>query len=95
MTVRIRIEPAALAPLRRLVDTRRRDALPRDGEAAAAAPEVVTLADGRLELDVWFERLEHAESLLALGGACEVVAPASLRARMAAQARTLAERYRD
>ena len=47
------------------------------------------------ELDVWFERLEHAESLLALGGACEVVEPASLRARMAAQARTLAERYRD
>lgn len=94
-TVRIRIEPAALTPLRRLVDSRRRELLPRDGEQAARADDVVTLPDGRLELDVWFERLDHAETLLALGGACEVVAPAALRERMAAQARALAARYRD
>ncbi len=92
--IRVRVEPTALAALRRLVDARRRDALPRDGEQAAGMEEVVTLADGRLELDAWFERLDHAESLLALGGACEVVAPAELRARMAEQARALAERYR-
>jgi predicted DNA-binding transcriptional regulator YafY len=84
VTVRVRVEAEALGLLRAAVDSRRRDRLPE------RAPDGVR----ELELDVWFERIEHAEwELLGLGGAVEVLAPPELRARMAAQARALARRY--
>jgi len=84
VSVRVRVDAAALDRLRAAVDSRRRDRLPERAPAGASS----------LELDVWFERLEHAEwELLRLGGAVEVLAPAALRARMAAQARAMARRY--
>jgi len=50
--------------------------------------------DGRVEVGLTFERLEHAHAdLLKLGGAVEVTQPPELRARLAATGRELARRY--
>jgi len=82
--VRVRVDAAALGRLRAAVDSRRRDALPRSAPAGVA----------ELELEVWFERLDHAEQeLLALGAAVEVLDPPALRERMARHAAALARRY--
>lgn len=83
--VRVRVAPRALGSLRRLVDTRRRHEIPTAAEDAA----------DWLELEVWFERIEHAESLLSLGADVEVLAPPLLRERIAAAARALTELYAD
>lgn len=83
VAVRVRVAPTALDVLRGAVDSRSRDTLPREASG-----------DEWLELEIRFERLEHAESgLLGLGGAVEVLAPAELRVRMAAHAAALARRY--
>lgn len=90
VSVQVRVAPHALDRLRRVVDSRRRDELPSPPAAGAAD------ADGLawLELEIWFERIEHAEALLGLGGDVEVLAPAALRERMAAHAAALAQTYR-
>jgi predicted DNA-binding transcriptional regulator YafY len=81
--VRVRVAPRALPGLRRLVDTRRRHEIPiAAGDAAA-----------RLELEVWFERIEHAASLLSLGADVEVLDPPELRDRIARTARAVTELY--
>jgi predicted DNA-binding transcriptional regulator YafY len=86
VSVRVRVDAGALELLRGAVDSRHRDALPHHPPAGADV----------LELDVAFERIEHAErGLLGLGGAVEVLAPPELRARIAAHARALAARYAD
>ncbi|HST40075.1 MAG TPA: WYL domain-containing protein, partial [Conexibacter sp.] len=74
-----------------VVDSRRRGLLPT---SAAQAPREARCADGRLELEIWFERIEHAQVLLGLGAAVEVLAPPQLRASLAAHAAELAALYR-
>lgn len=91
VAVRVRVAPAALGALARVVDSRRRALLPASAEEA---PPQARCADGRLELEIWFERLEHAQALLGLGAAVEVLAPPQLRASLAAHAAELAALYR-
>lgn len=91
VTVRVRVQPEALGGLARVVDSRRRGLLPA---SAAEAPREARCADGRLELEIWFERIEHAQVLLGLGAAVEVLAPPQLRASLAAHVAELAALYR-
>jgi predicted DNA-binding transcriptional regulator YafY len=89
--VRVRVAPEALAELRRLVDVRHLAELP---ERAEEAPSQMRTPNGRLELEVRFERLDHARVLLSLAAAVEVLEPPELRSRIAADAAALAELYR-
>ncbi|ADB48480.1 helix-turn-helix transcriptional regulator [Conexibacter woesei] len=83
IAARVRVAPHKLGELRRVVDSRRRDLLPRHADG-----------DEWLELEVWFERIEHAEGgLLGLGAHVEVLAPPELRTRIEAHVATLARRY--
>lgn len=91
VAVQVRVAPEALEELARLVDVRHRELVPRSAEQA---PPSVRLPDGRLELEVRFERLEHAQVLLSLGAAVEVVGPPALRAAVADHAAALADLYR-
>ena len=79
--VRVRVDAAAYPALRRGADPRARDRLPHE------APP-----DG--ELDVPYETQAIAEiELRKLGAGAEALAPAPLRAALAAGARATAERY--
>lgn len=92
VTVRVRVAPQALGALRRVADSRSSAQLPRSVEEALAAGCAVV--GGWPEVEVAFERIEHAQGgLLALGSAVEVLAPAGLRATVAADAAALAGLY--
>jgi predicted DNA-binding transcriptional regulator YafY len=83
--VTVRVRPADLPVLRDAVDWTVRPTVDAGG---------ARVGDGRLELRLPFERLEHAHADLApLGGAVEVVDPPELRARLAATGRGLARRH--
>ncbi|MGA8114096.1 MAG: WYL domain-containing protein [Actinocatenispora sp.] len=80
--VTVRVEPAALPGLRRVV------AVP--GQRMVD----VTVTTGPVELTVPFEGLSWARTaLLGLGSAVEVLSPPELRERMARESRALAARY--
>jgi predicted DNA-binding transcriptional regulator YafY len=82
--VEVRVAVSALWALRSAVDIRARDAVPRCAPDGAEA----------LELTVQFERLAFAEiELRKLGADVEVLAPAELRERMAAEAVRVAALY--
>jgi predicted DNA-binding transcriptional regulator YafY len=71
----VRINADDVSRLRSAVDTRFRDAIDWEGTA---------IADGRREVTVVFERVEHARgAALRLAGCVEVVSPAELRAELA------------
>lgn len=79
--VTVRVAPAALPRLRRLVAVPGQERLP-----------VTSVAD--LEVSVPFEsEAWAATALLGLGGAVEVLAPPALRRRVASEARAAAARY--
>jgi predicted DNA-binding transcriptional regulator YafY len=77
----------------------RRDDLPAlraavDGSVRPTVRVGDAAPDGRIEVVLTFERLDHAHAdLLRLGGAVEVTAPQELRDRLAATGRELAQRY--
>ncbi|HLL66842.1 MAG TPA: WYL domain-containing protein [Micromonosporaceae bacterium] len=80
--VTVRIEPAELPRLRRVVAVSGQDRVD------------VTLTGAPVELTVPFEGERWAAmALLGMGGAVEVLGPPSLRAYMAAQARAMLSRY--
>lgn len=81
--VRLRVDPAALPRLRRLVAV---DGQDRVDTSAVGGPVEVTVP---FEGETW-----ATTCLLGLGGAVEVLAPAHLRARVASEVRSAAERYR-
>ncbi|MEU8515574.1 WYL domain-containing protein [Kitasatospora sp. NPDC048722] len=75
-----------------------RGAAARLGSAAARAAEATGTPepDGRTRAVLPIESLDHAHAaFLALGTDVEVLAPPALRARLAATARALADRYAD
>jgi predicted DNA-binding transcriptional regulator YafY len=83
--VTVRVAPAAVAWVERLGDPVRR---------AGAEPPPQQDPDGWQRRRLVFEKLEYAESaLLGLGAAVEVVAPAELRARVAARAAEISALY--
>ncbi len=66
------------------------------GERRGVFPLPAAQTDEWVEIDISFSFFEEARrSLLALGGAVEVLRPASLRASMADFARQIAKRYPD
>jgi len=85
MDVTLRVAESDIEMLRAAVDSTLRPTVDRPGTPTA---------DGRTELTLTFERIEYAYTdLMPLAGAVEVVAPAELRARLAAAGRELAAVY--
>jgi len=85
MDVTLRVAESDIEMLRAAVDSTVRPTVDRPGTPTA---------DGRTELTLTFERIEYAyTNLMPLAGAVEVVAPAELRARLAAAGRELAAVY--
>ncbi|MGO9559247.1 MAG: helix-turn-helix transcriptional regulator [Acidimicrobiales bacterium] len=85
--VRLRVSPAGLRRLPRLVDSRRRERTDWEGNPDPGE-------EGWRRLKVTFERLEYAaQELLGLGSDVEVLEPAELRATMVTAADSLARMY--
>ena len=85
MDVTLRVAEADIEALRAAVDATVRPTIDRPGTPTD---------DGRTELTLTFERVAYAYAdLVPLAGAVEVMAPAELRARLAAAGRELAAVY--